>query len=72
LQDTLAHQTSSFWRRVLFLEFVNGLTLKDFVAIRCNRPGTLLLAMEQTPQLLANSVQPDTQSDIKWKVSDAH
>lgn len=63
------------WRGVLFLEYVDGLTLEDFVAIRRNRPGTLLPALEQTAQLLArlhaNSTQPEAKPDIQWEVNDA-
>jgi thiamine kinase-like enzyme len=51
------------WRGVLFLEYIDGLTLEDIIAVRRHRPGTLLPSLSLAAELLAalhtNSVQPD-------------
>lgn len=41
------------WRGVLFLEYVDGLTLDDLVAVRRDRPGTLGPALDAAAGLLA-------------------
>lgn len=41
------------WRGVLFLEYIDGLTLDDLIAIRRDRPGTLGPALEAAAGLLA-------------------
>lgn len=51
------------WRGVLFLEYMDGITLEDTIAIRRSRPGSLLPALERTAGLLAalhaNTLQAD-------------
>jgi aminoglycoside phosphotransferase (APT) family kinase protein len=60
------------WRGVLFLEYIDGITLEDVIAIRRSRPGTLLPALERTAALLANlhtgTRQPETASDFEPNV----
>jgi tRNA A-37 threonylcarbamoyl transferase component Bud32 len=46
-------QPLGLWRGVLFLEYVDGLTLEDTIAVRRSRPGTLVLGLEKTARLLA-------------------
>jgi hypothetical protein len=41
------------WRGVLLLEYVDGLTLEDIIAVRRSRPGTLASSLEKAAQLLA-------------------
>lgn len=41
------------WRGVLFLEYVDGLTLGDIIAVRRNRPGTLAPSLERAAASLA-------------------
>jgi thiamine kinase-like enzyme len=48
-----APQALGCYGGVLFLEYVDGLTLEDTIAIRRNRPGTLLPALEKTARLLS-------------------
>lgn len=64
-----AVQPLATWRGGLFLEYVDGLTLEDVVAVRRSRPGTLTPSLERAAELLAtlhaNSTQPDTPPDSK-------
>ena len=57
------------WRGVLFLEYVDGLTLEDTVAVRRSRPGTLNPSLEGIAQLLVTlhtqGVQPDAAPDFE-------
>ena len=41
------------WGDVLFLEYVDGLTLEDTIAIRKSRPGVLLESLDHTAKLMA-------------------
>ena len=41
------------WRGALFLEHIDGLTLEDTIAIRRNRPGMLMPALEKITELLS-------------------
>lgn len=41
------------WRGVLFMEFVDGLTLEDVIAVRRSRPGTIMPSLGKVAQLLA-------------------
>lgn len=43
----------SVWRGVLFMEFADGLTLEDVIAVRRSRPGTVLPSLGKVAQLLA-------------------
>lgn len=56
------------WRGVLFLEYVDGLTLEDIIAVRRSRPGTLNPSLEQAAKVLAtlhtHGIQPDAQPDF--------
>lgn len=56
------------WRGVLLLEYVDGLTLEDIIAVRRHRPGELLPALASAAQLLAtlhtNATQADTPPDF--------
>jgi thiamine kinase-like enzyme len=53
---------------VLFLEYVNGLTLEDKIAIRRNQPGELLDNLETVSKFLAklhtNCLQPEAPPDF--------
>jgi thiamine kinase-like enzyme len=51
--DVRAVEPLGLWRGVLFLEYVEGLTLADVIAVRRSRPGTLLPALERSAELLA-------------------
>jgi aminoglycoside phosphotransferase (APT) family kinase protein len=58
----------------LFLEYVDGLTLEDVIAVRRSRPGTLATSLEGAAQLLAAlhtngrapSAVPDPQAPIAY------
>lgn len=41
------------WRGILFLEYIDGLTLADVIAVRRNRPGALAASLDQVALLLA-------------------
>jgi len=50
---TRACRVFEAWRGVLFLEYVDGLTLDDLIAIRRDRPGSLGPALDAAADLLA-------------------
>lgn len=58
----------------LFLEYVDGLTLEDTIAIRRNRPGTILPALQKTAQLLARihsqNPQPEFPRNFHYEITD--
>ncbi len=64
----------ALWRGVLFLEYVDGFTLEDLIAIRRSRPGMLLPALEHTIQLLGqlhtNGTSSDDSPDFERPVAD--
>jgi thiamine kinase-like enzyme len=51
------------WRGILFLEYVDGLTLEDVIAVRRSRPGTLAPSLESTAQLIATLHKRGTRTD---------
>ncbi len=64
----------SVWQGALFLEYVDGLTLEDIIAIRRSRPGTLLPAIKKTAKFLArlhaNAVRADEPLHFDWEIND--
>jgi aminoglycoside phosphotransferase (APT) family kinase protein len=64
------------WQGVLFLEYVDGLTLEDVIAVRRSRPGTLLAALALTAGFLARlhsaARQPDAPPDQIPRMTKAH
>lgn len=56
----------ALWHGVLFLEYVQGFTLEDMIAVRRSQPGALRPAVEQSGRLLAllhrNSVTRQAES----------
>jgi hypothetical protein len=64
------------WRGALFLEYVDGLTLEDVIAVRRSRPGTLATSLEGAARLLAtlhtHGSQPDAAPEFQSAVSYAH
>jgi len=71
-----AIQPLAAWRGVLLLEYVDGLTLEDVIAIRRSRPGQLAVALEQVAVLLATlhtgGVRPRTRPDFHTPLAEAH
>ncbi|MBN2472056.1 MAG: aminoglycoside phosphotransferase family protein [Anaerolineae bacterium] len=65
----LVPQPLAVWRGVLFLEYINGLTLEDVIAVRRSRPGTLLPSLSMAVEMLATlhvrSVQGGSSSDFE-------
>ncbi|MBN1966952.1 MAG: aminoglycoside phosphotransferase family protein [Anaerolineae bacterium] len=63
-----ALQPLGVFQGVLLLEYVNGLTLQDVIAVRRHRPGTLLPALQQAGELLAtlhrHAIRPDASPDF--------
>lgn len=61
--DVRAVRPLATWGGALFLEYVDGLTLEDIIAVRRSRPGTLTPSLERVAQLLAtlhtHGAQPD-------------
>jgi thiamine kinase-like enzyme len=59
---------------VLFLEYIDGLTLEDKIAIRRNRPGTLLPALDKTARLLSGlhkqSLQLEHPRNFHYEIAD--
>lgn len=64
------------WRGVLLLEYVQGLTLEDIIAIRRSHPGILLPALEKATEILARlrglSARTDEAPDFERAISQAH
>jgi aminoglycoside phosphotransferase (APT) family kinase protein len=64
------------WRGVLFLEYVDGLTLEDTIAVRRSQPGELKRALERAARFLARlhvqTARPDAEPDFASAVSYAH
>lgn len=62
------------WRGILFLEYVDGLTLEDVIAVRRSRPGTLAASLQGAAQLLASlhtngqvpGAMPDPQAPVAY------
>lgn len=52
------------WKGVLFLEYIDGLTLEDVIAIRRSRPGTLLSSLSQAAELLATLHTQSSQPEV--------
>jgi aminoglycoside phosphotransferase (APT) family kinase protein len=75
-RDARAIEPLGLWRGVLFLEYVDGLTLEDTIAVRRSRPGELNQALERAARFLAelhaHSVQPEAEPDFRSSVSYAH
>jgi tRNA A-37 threonylcarbamoyl transferase component Bud32 len=63
------------WRGVLLLEYIDGLTLEDVIAIRRSRPGTLAPNLDAVVGLLGtlhrHSPQPGIAPDAQSPVRDA-
>ncbi len=53
-EDFRAVRSFGMWRGVLFLEYVDGLTLEDVIAVRRSRPGSMLPQIANVAQLLAH------------------
>lgn len=72
--DCRALEPLGVWRGVLILEYVDGLTLEDVIAVRRHRPGELLPALERAAILLATlhahsvrvDMTPDPARDIRY------
>jgi len=67
-KDIRAVRPLSLWRGVLFLEYVNGLTLEDKIAIRRSQPGELSRILENMGRFLASlhtgSIHHETRQDF--------
>ncbi len=63
----------ALWRGVLFLEYVDGLTLEDVIAVRRSRPGTLSEGLQHAAAALAKlharGAHPDVQPDFAPKIA---
>jgi aminoglycoside phosphotransferase (APT) family kinase protein len=57
-----------FWQGTIFLEYVDGLTLEDKIAVRRSQPGELSRILENVGTFLANfhavSLQPESRQDF--------
>ncbi|MFP4344458.1 MAG: phosphotransferase [Anaerolineales bacterium] len=66
----------SVWRGVLFLEYVEGLTLEGIIAVRRNRPGTLAASLTCAARFLAalhtRTPQPSTGADFAPALTYTH
>lgn len=58
----------------LFMEYVAGLTLEDFIAVRRSRPGALPAALQETGSLLADlhagAAQAESPPAFEWALND--
>lgn len=66
--DARAIEPLALWRGALFLEYVDGLTLEDIIAVRRSQPGGLADALKRAAGFLAtlhvHSLRPDAQPDF--------
>lgn len=64
----------SAWSGLLLLEYVDGLTLEDVIAVRRSRPGSLLPSIERTARFLAhlhtNALHPEEPIHFDWEIND--
>jgi len=69
-------QTLGLWEGALFLEFVDGFTLEDQIAVRRSRPGELARVIVTVSKFLSklhtNSVQPKSPPDFGQAADYAH
>jgi tRNA A-37 threonylcarbamoyl transferase component Bud32 len=74
--DVRAVRPLTTWRGALFLEYVDGLTLEDVIAVRRSRPGSLASSMEGAARLLAtlhtHGAQPEAAPDFASSIAYAH
>ncbi len=74
--DTRAVRSLGLWRGVLFLEYVEGLTLENKIAIRRNQPGELIRILECTGRYLAGlhsrNLQPKSAPDFSQAADKAY
>lgn len=74
--DVRAVRPLALWRGFLLLEYVDGLTLEDIIAVRRSRPGTLTASLERAAEFLAtlhvHGAQPNAQPDFEPAVAYAH
>lgn len=67
-QELRSVQPLGVWGGVLFLEFINGLTLEDKIAIRHSQPGELFHSLENAGKLLSQlhtfSIQQKSSPDF--------
>jgi hypothetical protein len=69
-QDMRVIEPVALWRGVLFLEYADGLTLEDVIAIRRSRPGTLLPSLERVAAFLARLHLVGSQPDFPENFDD--
>lgn len=60
-----AIQALDAWRGILFLEYIEGLTLADAVAVRQSRPGELVIGIKQVSALLARLHSATLSQDLE-------
>lgn len=60
----------ALWRGVLFLEYADGLTLEDVIAIRRSRPGSLLPNLKKAASFLARLHVKGSQPDFPENFDD--
>jgi aminoglycoside phosphotransferase (APT) family kinase protein len=74
--DVRAIRPLALWRGMLFLEYVDGLTLEDVIAVRRSRPGTLTVCLERAAAALAklhtHGTHPNLQPDFASKIAYTH
>ncbi len=68
-------QALSTWQGLLFLEYIEGLTLEDVIAVRRSRPGTMLPSIERVARFLAHlhthALRPDEIIHFDWEINDS-
>jgi len=74
--DTRVIRALALWRGILFLEYADGLTLEDVIAIRRNRPGMFTDRLERVAEFLAtlhaDGAQPGARPNFESEVDYAH
>jgi thiamine kinase-like enzyme len=62
------------YQGTIFVEYVDGLTLEDVIAVRRSRPGTLLPSLEKIArffaQLHTNASRPNEPIHFDWEIND--
>ncbi|HSJ56264.1 MAG TPA: phosphotransferase [Anaerolineae bacterium] len=74
--DVRALRAHGLWRGTILLEYVEGLTLHDSIAVRRSQPGMLVPRLQATARLLATlhggGAHPDVPAGFQPAVSYAH
>lgn len=74
--DVRAVRPLALWRGALFMEYIEGLTLEDIIAVRRSQPGRLTESLERAAEALSTlhtrGSHPDADPDFEPELDYAH